>query len=585
VGAWAIGSGASSIAQLSAADLPLSDNEARRTGSGGGRGLTIAAVTIAALLALPVLGVVAQVFRADEGTIAHLAATVLPDYALNTLVLCVLVAAGTAVLGTAAAWLVTMTEFPGRGVLAYALVLPLAVPAYVIAYAATDALAAAGPLQSALRAATGWETGSYWFPQIRNIWGAGLLFTLVLYPYVYLIARAAFLSQSVCALDVARTLGSGPWGAFFRVGLPLAWPAIAGGVALALMETLADYGAVQHLAVQTFATGIFRAWYAFGDRTAAAQLAVALLGFVILALALERFARGRQAYHHTSGRQQAIVRVRLSPGRAVLACLACTLPPLLGFVLPGAWLVILFTESSGAGLTPRLLNAGAVSLALGLGAALLTVGAALVIAYARRVAPSRWTNGSGAVAGLGYALPGPVIAAGILIPMTALDQAINAFAVAYFGVRTGLLITGTVAGLLFAYTVRFTAPALSAIEAGVAKVTPSIAGAARILSRGPRDALLRVHAPLIAPSVLTAALVVFVDVMKELPATLLMRPFNTDTLAVLAYSYASDERLDAAGGPALAIVLAGLVPLILIMRRIARDRPGADQAGSTKVHQ
>ncbi len=543
----------------------------RRRGRGG---VKATAAVLACALAFPVFSVVAQVASPWGETWAHLAETVLVDYALNTLALCLIVGAGTFAVGTASAWLVTMHEFPGRRLLTYALVLPLAVPAYVIAYAYADALQPAGPVQGALREATGWAIGSYWFPEIRSLWGAGLILTLVLYPYVYLLARAAFLSQSVCALEAGRTLGCGPWGAFRRVALPLAWPAIAGGVALALMETLADYGAVQHFAVQTFATGIFRAWYGFGDRAAAAQLATALLAFVALLLLLERAARGGRSWHGTTNRTRELPRVRLSGRGAAAALLVCGLPPLLGFAAPAIWLGWMTLEQTGPLLTPRFLAAAGSTLTLGLAAAALTVGIAVLIAYARRAAPGRATRAAKAAASLGYALPGSVIAIGILAPLTAFDQAVNAFAIETFGVRTGLVLTGSIAGLLFAYAVRFSAPALSAVQAGFDKVTPSVASAAQILTRGPGDALARVHAPLVAPAALTAALIVFVDVMKELPATLLMRPFNHDTLAVLAYNLASDERLGAAAFPALAIVAAGLLPLIVVMRKIAGSRPG-----------
>jgi iron(III) transport system permease protein len=524
------------------------------------------------VLAVPALAVAWQGFTPTGETWAHLWATVLPDYIRSTVILAAMVAGGTFVIGVGLAWLTVMTVFPGRRFLTYALVLPLAAPAYVVAYAYADFLQASGPVQTALRALTGWQTGDYAFPEIRSLWGAGAIFTLTLYPYVYLMARAAFLQQSAAALEVARTLGLGPWRVFLKVALPLARPAIAGGVALALMETLADFGAVSYLSVQTFTTGIYRAWYAMGDRAAAGQLASLLLAVIVLVLTLERLGRRGRAIHATSARSQPPALVRLGPGRGALVAVLCTLPPLLGFLLPAGSLLRLMVLNGAGQFNMRFVESALTSLTLAASAAALTVAVAILLAYARRAAPGRMSGFAASVAGYGYALPGSVIAVGILLPMTALDRAVNGFMVAHFDIRTGLLITGSAAGLLFAYAVRFIAPALEAVESGFQRVTPSIAAAARSLSRDSRDALLRVHVPIVAPAVLTAALIVFVDAMKELPATLLMRPLNSETLAVLAYGYASDERLESAALPALAIVLIGLPPLIFLMRRIAGGR-------------
>ncbi|MCC6917963.1 MAG: iron ABC transporter permease [Alphaproteobacteria bacterium] len=535
-------------------------------------GWAVAASVVAAFLALPALAVLAQVFTPAGEVWRHLIDTVLPDYIVNSLGLALMVAVGSFVIGVGTAWLSVMTRFPGKGWLTFALVLPLAAPAYVVAYAYADLLQAAGPLQTALRDATGWKVGGYWFPEIRSLGGAGLIFTLTLYPYVYLLARAAFLQQSAAALDVARTLGLGPWRVFFRVALPLARPAIAGGLALALMETLADFGAVSYLSVQTFTTGIYRAWYGMGERAAAGQLAAILLAFVLLLLALERIGRRGRVIHNTGNRTNPPHPARLSGVKALAATVACALPPLLGFVVPALALLRLMLDYEGAALNARFLSAAGTSLLLATRAALLPVTLAIVLAYARRAAPGLATRAASGIAGYGYALPGSVIAVGILLPMTAFDRLVNSFMLAEFGVRTGLLVTGTITGLLFAYAVRFIAPALEGVESGFERITPSIAAAARTLTRSPIDALARVHIPLIAPAALTAALIVFVDAMKELPATLLMRPLNSDTLAVLAYGYASDERLESAALPALTIVLIGLPPLILLMRRIGQGR-------------
>ncbi len=544
----------------------------RRRAAGTGWGWAIGAALAAAVLALPAIAIVAQFADPAAEVWAHLWSTVLPGYILTTLALALAVSLGVFVIGVGAAWLTVMTDFPGRKWLSYALVLPLAAPAYVAAYAFADLLQPAGPAQSLLRDLTGLRVGEYWFPEIRSLWGAAAVFTLVLYPYVYLLARAAFLQQSAAALDVARTLGLGPWRTFTKVALPLARPAIAGGVALALMETLADYGAVAHFSVHTFTTGIYRAWYSLGDRVAAGQLAAALLGVVVLVLALERVGRRGRVIHNAGARTRPPAPVRLSGWRAALATLACALPPLLGFVVPSAALVGVMSRYTQPLINDRFVAAAISSLSLSTIAAVLTLAIAMLLAYARRASPGRMTAFASGVAGYGYALPGSVIAVGVLLPMTAVDRAVNSFMIEHFGMRTGLLVTGTAAGLLFAYAVRFIAPALEAVESGFQRITPSISAAARTLTRHSGEALARVHAPIIAPAALTAALLVFVDVMKELPATLIMRPLNSDTLAVIAYGYASDERLAAAALPSLTIVLVGLPPLILLMRRIGGQR-------------
>ncbi len=551
--------------------IAIETGRARRARKGG-RGWAIAAGLVAALLALPALAVAAQLFSPAGDVWSHLWATVLPGYILNTLALAAMAAGGALLIGVGAAWATTMLDFPGRRWLTWALVLPLAAPAYVVAYALADFFQAAGPVQSWLRAATGWRTGDYWFPDIRSLWGAGLIFTLTLYPYVYLLARAAFLQQSSAALDVARTLGLGPWRVFFRVALPLARPAIAGGVAIVLMETLADYGAVSHLSVQTFTTGIFRAWYAMGDRAAGGQLAAALLGCVLLVLLLERRSRRGRAIHAAGRREHPPARRPLAGASRWTTPILCVLPPLIGFVLPAFALLRLFLDRGDARIDTRFVSAALTSITLAAIAAALTVLVAILIAYARRAAPGRVSSAAAGIAGYGYALPGSVIAVGILIPMTLVDRWVNHVMVANFDIRTGLLVTGTAAGLVFAYVVRFAAPALEAVESGFQRITPSIASAARMLSKSPTDALVRVHAPLIAPAALTAALVVFVDAMKELPATLLMRPMNSETLSVLAYGYAADERLESAALPSLAIVAVGLPAVILLMRRIGQGR-------------
>lgn len=533
--------------------------------------LTIGAGLLAALLALPIVAVVTSLGDGASPVVAHLMDTVLLEHVTNSLLLSVLVAIGTIAVGVPAAWFVTMHDFPGRRLLEVVLVLPLAMPAYVIAYAYTDLLQPAGPVQIFLRDILALQPGTIVLPEIRSLPGAAIIFTSVLYPYVYLLARASFLEQSVCVLEASRTLGHGRFSTFFRVGLPLARPAIAAGTALALMETLADFGAVSYFGVQTFTTGIYRAWFSWGDPVAAQQLATGLLGFVLLLHALERISRGRARHFHATNRYRPLPHDAFTGARGVGAAMLCALPGVIGFFLPVLALVRLSLVSDISPLSPRFVDAASHSIILAFGAALLAVAGALIIAYAARGGRSLVARAAARIGELGYAVPGPVIAVGILVPLIGIDRMLNA---ASGGSTTSLLLTGSVFGLLYAYLVRFLAVALRGVDSGLSRVTPSMDAAAQVLARSPFHALARVHVPIVAPSLLTAGLMVFVDVMKELPATLIMRPFNFDTLAVVTYNFASDERLADAAWPALAIVMAGLLPVILLMRGSAGARAG-----------
>ncbi len=535
------------------------------------------ALLTAGLVAVPILSLGSHVFAGGtSGTWAHLVSTVLPDYIVTTLWLCLGVGLGVTLLGVGSAWLVTRHEFIGRATFEWALVLPLAMPAYVMAYTYTDLLQYVGPVQTALREAFGWRRADYWFPEVRSTGGAVLMFVLVLYPYVYLMARTAFVERGGGMIEVARSLGLTPWQGFMRVSLPMARPAIAGGVALALMETLADFGTVSYFAVQTFTTGIYRAWFSLGDRVAAAQLALVLLAFVIAVLVFERISRGGRRFAEGGQRSGAVHRARLQGGRAWLAWLGCALPLAGGFLLPAGLLLRMALVDGDAQFGERFLRLAGNSVLLSGLTALLAVALALLIAYAARVhhgAAMRWAH---RIAGLGYALPGSVIAVGVLIPVTRLDHALSALAQQWFGLQPGLLITGGIAALVYACLVRYLTAAMQAVDAGLSKVTPSMDCAARSLGHTPAQTLWRVHLPLLRGSMLTAALLVFIDVMKELPATLVMRPFNFDTLATQAYTLAADERLAEAATAALAIVAVGLLPMIFICRQIARgQRVGA----------
>lgn len=538
------------------------------------------ALLVGAAVLLPILAVVGQLFQAGTSdTWAHLASTVLPEYLWSTLWLCLGVALGTASMGVGAAWLVTRYDFVGRGAMEWALVLPLAVPAYVMAYTYTDLLQFVGPVQTALREAFEWRRGDYWFPDVRSLGGAVLLFSFVLYPYVYMLARTAFLERAGGMLEVGRSLGLGPWGSFWRVSLPLARPAIAGGVALALMETLADFGAVSYFGVQTFTTGIYRAWFSLGDRVAAAQLASALLGFVVLVLMFERLSRGRARFHDTTSRRSAFMGRRLSGWRGALALLACLIPLALGFLLPAGVLLHMALTEGDAQFGPRFIELARNSVMVSGLTAFFAVLLAVLLAYAARLHPGWLVRLMHRVGGLGYALPGTVIAVGVLIPVTQVDHVLTGWLESAMGWQGGLVLTGGIAGLVYACVVRFLTPAVQSIDAGLAKVTPNMDNAARSLGLNAGQTLRRVHVPLLRGSVLTAALLVFIDTMKELPATLVMRPFNFDTLATQAYVLASDERLTEASTAALAIVVVGLLPLVVISRQIAQSRRSSAGSG------
>ncbi|MDG4550206.1 MAG: iron ABC transporter permease [Candidatus Contendobacter sp.] len=533
-------------------------------------------VGVALALALPVLTVFATALQPAGPVWRHLAATVLADYVRDSVLLMLGVGVGALLIGVPAAWLTSIHEFPGRRWFEWALLLPMAIPAYIVAYTYTGLLDFAGPLQTALRDWFHWTRRDYWFPEVRSLPGAVAMLALVLYPYVYLLARAAFLDQSVAVLEVSRTLGAGPWRRFFAVSLPMARPALIAGVSLVQMEALADYGTVQYFGVGTFTTGIFRVWHGMGDSAAAAQLAALLLLFVFTLLAFERLSRRRARFHHTGNRRQRPTRIALRGKRRWLATVVCLLPLLFGFLIPAGQLTIWAARTAPHMLDGRFLRLLTSSLSLALGAALLILALALLLGYGRRLRPWPLTRLAVRYAGLGYAVPGTVIAIGVMLPFAALDRGLDGWARHWFGVSTGLLLSGTLAALLFAYCARFLPVALHSIEAGLARIRPSMDDAARSLGSGPRAVLWRVHVPMLRGSLLTAVLLVFVDVLKELPATLILRPFNFNTLAVRAYELASDERLADSAPFALAIVLAGIGPVILLSRAMGRSRPGYD---------
>jgi iron(III) transport system permease protein len=527
--------------------------------------LAVATVLIGIALALPLASVLASVFAGVGDTLRHLADTSLARYVLNTLLLLAAVSAGVISMGVVSAWLVSSYRFPGRDLLQWALMLPLAMPAYVMAYAYTDWLQYTGAVQTWLRRAAGWQANEYWFPEIRSLWGAAAMLSLALFPYVYLVARTAFHELSRSAIEAGRLAGLNAWGAFFRVAVPLARPAIVAGASLALMETLADFGTVSYFAVEVFTTGIFKAWLSLGDNVAAAQLSVGLLAFVVVVLALERASRRRAAYAAASPKPLRAHELR--GAKAALACAACAAPVVFGFVLPALLLANLAWGEKSAYLGTRILTLIGNSFSVAGVTALIAVALGLVMAYAARLTPTRVVRGVNRAAGFGYALPGAVVAVGVLVPLGRVDNLLAGWLESVTGRPMGLILTGTVAALIYAYLVRLLAVSLQTVEAGLAKITRSMEDAARSLGAGTSSALARVHMPLLAPSLATAALLVFLDVLKELPATFALRPFNFDTLAIEAYNLAKDERLAEAAAPALVIVAVGLLPVLYVTRR------------------
>jgi len=536
-------------------------------------GWAIATWLIAALVFLPILVVLGSVFADASEVWQHLADTVLVEYVTNSLVLMLGVGVGVLAVGVGTAWLVTMCRFPGDRIFEWALLLPLAAPAYLLAYTYTDWLEYFGPVQSGLRSAFGWQNpADYWFPNVRSMGGAIAMFTLTLYPYVYMLARVAFLEQSACTLEASRSLGCGPWRGFSSIALPLARPAIIAGLSLALMETLNDFGTVQYFSVSTFTTGIYSTWFGKGERVAAAQLSAMLMLFILTLILLERWSRRQAKYYQANNSLQAPTLYKLGLLRGMGAAVACLIPIGLGLLLPG-WLLVQMTISNWDGLLGgRFYQIAGNSLTVAGMTAAIALMLSLVLAYGQRLNGSRLIRLGVRLAAMGYGIPGAVIAVGILIPVARLDNELANAIKSVFGGSPGLILSGTITALVLAYLVRFLAVSLGSVESGLAKIRPNLDDAARSLGYSPTRTLAKVHTPLMTSSLLTALMLVFVDVMKELPATLVMRPFNFDTLAVRVYQYASDERLADAAAPALTILLVGLLPVVFLSWQITQSR-------------
>ena len=537
---------------------------------------TSGTLLFAFFIAAPLLAVSMFALQPSGNIWHHLVTTVLSRYVTTTIGLMLGVGIGTLLIGAATAWLVTLCRFPGRRIFEWALLLPMAMPAYVVAYVYTDVFEFAGPVQMLLRNIFGWESSrDYWFPEIRSLGGAIFVMTLTLYPYVYLLARVAFVQQSVCILEVSRTLGKTAWQSFVSIALPSARPSLIIGVSLVLMEALNDFGTVDFFAVETLTAGIFDVWLNMNNLSGAAQLAVVALCFVLLLLWAERKSRTNQRYFNTSTKYQALPSYQLRGIKMLGAVISCLLPIGFGFILPasilGYYAWNYYEESISHDFYSILSN----SLLLSSLSAALSVLAGIFLAYGVRLQENPLLKSAARFASVGYAVPGAVLAVGVLIPMGKIDVFIQGFLNNIFGISTGLLFSGTIAAVTYGYLTRFLALSYGTMEASLMRVTPNMDGAARTLGLGPGKTLKRIHLPMLRGGILAAAILVFVDTMKELPMTIILRPFNFETLATQVHQLATDELLEESALGSLSIVAAGLLPVIYLSRTIRGTRPGA----------
>lgn len=521
------------------------------------------------LVLLPILAVFYLALFPEENIWPHLISTVLPAYISNTLVLMAGVGICSILLGVGSAWLIASCEFTGRRVMNWALLLPFAVPAYVIAYTYTDLLEYAGPVQQLLRVTFAWQSHQdYWFPNIRSMGGAIILMSLVLYPYIYLMAKTAFLEQSPSLFITSRSLGRSPWASFFLVALPIARPAIVVGLSLVLMETLNDFGTVDYFAVRTLTAGLYDTWLNLSNVGGAAQIAAIMMIFVVTLISAERYSRRKQKTYQNKLSTHGRERIKLGKGYSLLALAACLLPVILGFVIPAGLLTTYAITYFEASWTEQFSAYVINSFSLSVVAAMVTLVLGILLAYSKRINKHWLSQLMLRASSLGYALPGAVLAIGVIIPLAAFDNSVDDFFRTYFDFSTGLLLSGSIVALIFAYSIRFLAVSTGAVESSLEKITPNMDMAARSLGYSQTRTLMMVHLPIISKGLLTAALVVFVDCMKELPATLILRPFNFETLATYVYQYASDELLEKSALAALIIVAVGIIPVILLSRTI-----------------
>ena len=531
-------------------------------------------LSLALLFALPFFSLIVTAGSGSENVWGHLLSTVMPGYLKNTFWLMLGVGSGTLLLGVSTGWLISMTEFPGRRMMEWALLLPLAFPGYIIAMVYVELLEFSGPVQEQLRLWFGWQDYmDYWFPPIASLGGAITMLSLVLFPYVYLLARTAFLQQSATLMEASRMLDKSAGNSFFMIALPLARPAIVVGVSLAMMETLADFGTMQLFAVQTFTTGIYHTWFGAYNAPGAAQLSLSLLTFISFFIFLERYSRKQQRFHTQSSINNAHTRYPLSGIRAVLALLFCIFPVLFGFALPAGLLIQWTTESWRGVMLDRFFSDAGNSIFLAGVTASLGVFIGLLMAFGSRLSKRRRIHWAARLVSLGYTFPGPVVALGVLLPFAWFDRTMDTWMQETFGITTGYLLSGTLFILVFAYLVRFLALAYGTAESGLGRITSDMEDASRSLGKNTWETIKQVHLPLLRGSVLAAGMLVFVDVMKELPATLMLQPFNFSTLATRAYGYATEELLKEASLWCLTIVVVGLFPVIFLNRQLRQTAP------------
>ncbi|MCY9802865.1 iron ABC transporter permease [Vibrio scophthalmi] len=523
---------------------------------------------LALLLVLPILAIFFTAVGETDQLFSHLMSTVMATYTYNTVVLVVGVMLLSLLFGIPCAWLMAMCRLPSERILQWALVLPLAMPAYIVGYIFTDWFDFAGPIQIALRDVMGWQAGDYWFPDIRTLGGAIIVLALVLYPYVYLLCRAAFMEQNVSLLQSARLLKCSPWQSFYRISLPLVRPAIAVGLSLVAMETIGDFGTVSYFAVNTLTTAVYDTWLGYSSLTAAAKISVIMLVFVILLLSLERYSRRKQKLFQSQFSSREDFRYELRGWKKWLALIWCWGLVAVAFIFPLGQLCLYAYKYFAQSWTPEFQQYALNSLYVSLSAAVIGVLIALVVNFYHRLSASRTSVLFMRLSSLGYAVPGTVLAIGVMVPVIFMDHAVNDLAKAMEWGRPGLIFSGSMFAIIFALVVRFSAVAIGSIESSLSKVSPSLDMASRTMGCNPNTMLLKVHVPLIRRGALIAALLVFIESMKELNASLLLRPFNFETLATYVFNYASDEHLELAAMPAVILVLVGLVPLVLINRSL-----------------
>jgi iron(III) transport system permease protein len=533
-------------------------------------------VALAALVLVPLGSLILFALQGDSELWPHLAAHVLPVATLNTVLLLAGVAVVGLIAGVGTAWIVSAYDFPGRHVFIWLLPLPLAFPTYIVAYVYADMLDGVGPVQTALRALFGWRSAAdYWFPSVRSLGGAIFVMGFVLYPYVYLAARAMFQTQSAALIEMAHMLGAGQWRLARDISIPMARPAIAAGLALAMLEALNDIGANEYLGVQTLTLAIFNTWLNRSSLPGAAQIACFMLLAVAALIAVERYGRRRQAFTGIDGQQPRAERIALHGRAARLAFAACVIPPALGFIVP---LLSLAHEVVSRGLLigfdPALIRHAFTTVVIASCATALVLLLGFAAGFAERQIGRPFGTACLVIAGLGYAVPGTVLALGLLTPLVATDEAINALLHAIGGPSVGLLLAGSSAALVCAYVVRYLAIATGFSQAGLARISTDMDEAARTLGSRPAGVLWSIHLPMMRPALWGAALLVFVDCLKELPATLLLRPLNVETLSTYIYQFATRGNFEQGSLAALLIVLVGIVPVIRMVRHADDALPG-----------